>query len=154
MRWSSQGPCRRTTRGAAATVGAAVLAAVLLVGCSAGPRGEDAVAAAREFFDAVADDFDGACALLAPATVDALERETGASCPEAVGDGETGLVLQAVAVTAQDAAASATVAGRQAQVVLGDEVTFLTLSGDSWRVTATACTPRPERPYDCELEGD
>ena len=136
-------------------MGAAVLAAVLLVGCSAGPRGEDAVAAAREFFDAVADDdLDGACALLAPATVDALERETGASCPEAVGDGETGLVLQAVAVTAQDAAASATVAGRQAQVVLGDEVTFLTLSGDSWRVTATACTPRPERPYDCELEGD
>jgi hypothetical protein len=128
----------------------------LLAGCGAAPSGEDAVVTSREFFDAVAaDDLVGACELLAPATRESLEEETGAPCVEALGEGETGLALRSVAVAVQDTSApSVTVAGRQAQVVAGDHVTFLAVSGDSWLITAAACAPRPDRPYDCELEGD
>ncbi|MCA5894856.1 hypothetical protein LEP48_18030 [Isoptericola sp. NEAU-Y5] len=44
------------------------------------------------------------------------------------------------------------VAGRQAQVATGDDTYFLALSGDGWVITAAACEPRPQRPYDCEVE--
>jgi hypothetical protein len=32
-------------------------------------------------------------------------------------------------------------------------VLFLTVSGDHWLVTAAGCDARPDRPYDCVLEG-
>ena len=44
------------------------------------------------------------------------------------------------------------VAGRQAQVVTATDTVFLALSGDAWVVTAAGCTPRDDRPYDCEVE--
>ena len=44
------------------------------------------------------------------------------------------------------------VAGRQAQVVTADDTLFLAVSGDAWVVTAAGCTPREDRPYDCEVE--
>ena len=65
-----------------------------------------------------------------------------------------GPVTPPVAEAARRGDSSVTVAGRQAQVLLGGEVTFLAASGGTWLVTATACVARPERPYDCLLEGD
>ena len=43
--------------------------------------------------------------------------------------------------------------GDDAQVRIGGDVVFLTETDAGWRVTAAACTPREERPYDCEVEG-
>jgi len=43
--------------------------------------------------------------------------------------------------------------GGDAQVRLGDDTVFLTETGAGWRVTAAACEPRGEAPYDCEVEG-
>ncbi len=127
----------------------------LLTGCAASPNGGEAIDAARDFYRAVGDG-DGAagCGMLAPATREALEDEEEAPCAEALLGGDVGLALTATAEAAVGAdTQSVTVAGRQAQVVLDDEVTFLVASGSGWLVSATACTPRPERPYDCLVEG-
>lgn len=92
--------------------------------------------------------------MLAPATLEALEEEADEPCADALLGGDMGLALTATAEAAIDAdTQSVTVAGRQAQVVLDDEVTFLVASGSGWLVSATACSPRPERPYDCLVEG-
>lgn len=133
--------------------------ALLSTGCSPGPGADDAVGAARAFFAAVsAHDAEGACALLAPATRESFEQDAVSPCEQALLDGEVGLVLAPVTQRVEDADgrgdSSVTVAGRQAQVLLGGEVTFLAASGGTWLVTATACVARPERPYDCLLEGD
>ncbi|GEK20910.1 hypothetical protein CXY01_14300 [Cellulomonas xylanilytica] len=133
------------------TIGALVVMA--LVGCGiARPGTETAGTTAEEFYRAVAaDDGPGACALLAPTTVEALEEDSGEPCDEAVLDGEVGDTLTA---RADDAAGpTARVAGRQAQVVLTTDVVFLTVSGDHWLVRAAGCDARPDRPYDCVLEG-
>jgi hypothetical protein len=36
---------------------------------------------------------------------------------------------------------------------MAGDVVFLTVSGADWLVTAAGCTPRPERPYDCQVSG-
>ncbi|MFE4463484.1 hypothetical protein ACFRCR_00065 [Oerskovia sp. NPDC056781] len=145
---------RREGRGRAAFAGVTV--GVVLAGCSPGPTADDAVAVAQEFFAALtAHDPSTACGLLAPATRESFEQDAVSSCDQALLDGETGLVLGPVARRVEESPAdsSVTVAGRQAQVLLGGEVTFLAASGDSWRVTATGCVARADRPYDCLLDG-
>lgn len=124
-----------------------------LAGCGfARPDAASAGATAQEFYGAVAaSDGVGACALLAPVTVEALEDDAGAPCPDAILDGDVGSTLTARADDADDAAGR--VAGRLAQVTLASDVLFLTVSGDRWLVTAAGCDPRPDRPYDCVLEG-
>lgn len=130
-------------------------AAALLAGCAASPNGSEAVDAARGFYQAVLDgDGPAGCGMLAPATLEALEEEAGERCADALLGGDVGLALTGTAEAAIDAGTqSVTVAGRQAQVVLDDEVTFLVASGSGWLVSAAACSPRPERPYDCLVEG-
>jgi hypothetical protein len=128
------------------------LLAVGLTGCASdrpGPAAADT--AARDFYRAIADgDGPKACALLAPATVEALEDDTDQACDQAILDGDVGDTLTS---RAQDAAdPSATTAGRQAQVRLTTDVVFLTVSGSSWAITAAGCDARPDRPYDCVLE--
>ncbi|NUU19730.1 hypothetical protein HP550_21010 [Cellulomonas humilata] len=134
-------------RGAAVVVVGTALAACV----PARPASTSAVDVAVAFYDAV-DRADGgaACDLLAPVTVESLEDDADESCSEAVLDGEVGETLTA---RTGDASGSATVAGRQAQVVLADDVLFLTVSGTTWRIVAAGCDPRPDRPYDCVLEG-
>ena len=83
------------------------------------------------------------CALLAPATETALTMDEGVPCPEAL----PGLPVGAGAVR------SVAVWDREAQVQLTDDTFFLTRTDRGWRVTAAACTARPERPYVCEVEG-
>ncbi|WP_315099134.1 hypothetical protein [uncultured Cellulomonas sp.] len=130
----------------------AVGAALALAGCTSRPAAETAGTAARDFYRAVAAaDGAGACALLAPATAEALEDDAGLPCDEAILDGDVGETLTE---RAQDGSTpSGRVAGRQAQVTLPTDVLFLTVSGSRWLITAAGCDPRPPRPYDCVLEG-
>jgi hypothetical protein len=83
------------------------------------------------------------CDLLAPATETALTADEGVPCPQALPE----LPIGAGAVR------SVAVWDREAQVQLTDDTFFLTRTDRGWRVTAAACTARPERPYRCEVEG-
>ncbi|WP_217616268.1 hypothetical protein [Cellulomonas sp. GbtcB1] len=124
------------------------LAALPLAACTL--PGDAPAAAVADFYAAVADgDGAAACADLTPAVVAAVEEEAGSSCADALTTGDLGDDLQdrAQGTTAP----RVRVAGRQAQAVLGTDTVFLSRSGSGWLITAAGCTPRPERPYDCEV---
>jgi hypothetical protein len=85
---------------------------------------------------------DDRCALLAPATVAALEHDESAPCPAALGqvDLPGGQVV------------SSAVWGDNAQVRLTGDTLFLTRTEAGWKVAAAGCTPQGEAPYLCRLE--
>ena len=114
---------------------------MLLTGCSSTqqPAVEDV---ATTFEDPSADP-QSRCDLLAPATLVALEEEASTPCEDAIDE----LPLQGGEVTAVE------IWGGDAQVRVGGDTVFLTETSVGWRVVAAACTPRPERPYECEVEG-
>ncbi|MEU5216655.1 hypothetical protein AB0G79_10710 [Streptomyces sp. NPDC020807] len=116
-----------------------------LTGCAGvGERTGAARRAAVAFEQAVsASDARRACAALAPGTREELE-----------GDGPCPVVLAGLDLPA-DAGAPlrAEVFGDQARVEFEDDLVFLASFPDGWKVTAAGCTPRPERPADCEVEG-
>jgi hypothetical protein len=116
-------------------------AAVLLAGCSSAHR--PAVETVAATFEDPGEDPQVRCDLLAPTTLVALEEEASTTCEEALQE----LPLQGGAVTAVE------IWGGDAQVRMDGDTVFLTETSVGWRVTAAACTPRPERPYDCEVEG-
>lgn len=126
----------------------AVLVAALTVitGCgAAGGRSEGASAAAIRFTDALRQgDGRQACALLAPRTLEELEKSEQTSCDEAVTQEQ---------VPAGDVVREVDVYGDQARVVLADDTLFLAHFSSGWKVTAAGCTPRPEQPYDCQVKG-
>ena len=131
-------------RGMATALAAHALAA--LPGCaSVGERGAAAAAVATRLLTAV-DDKDGAaaCAVLAPDTASALARSAGMPCAQAILDED---------LPAPGAVIRADVYGQWAQVRLADDTVFLAVFRDGWRVVAAGCVPRPNRPYDCELQG-
>lgn len=137
----------RLERGAVLVVVAATLTACV----PARPAPDSAIDVATTFYDAVGrQDGAAACELLAPVTVETLEGDAEEPCAEAVLGGDVGDVLTA---RTGSTSGSTSVAGRQAQVVLTTDVVFLTVSGTTWRIVAAGCDPRPERPYDCVLEG-
>lgn len=114
---------------------------MLLAGC-AGASGDAARAVATAFEQPGGDPVER-CALLAPATRAAFESDEGAPCAEAIDEvPPTGGAVTAVEVW-----------GGDAQVRIGGDVFFLTETGAGWKVTAAACEPRGELPYDCEVEG-
>lgn len=115
-------------------------------GCaSVGERAAAAEAAARGFERALmASDSVRMCDALAPATREELEAE--APCGRAL----AALRLPPAAGPAQ----RVDVYGSQARVVFARDSVFLASFPDGWRVTAAGCTPRPGRPYRCELKGD
>ena len=125
-------------RTAAGLVAAGALA---LTGCAA--SSEDDVRAVATAFEDPGGDPQDRCDLLAPATRTALESDGSAPCADVIGD----LPLPGGDVTAVE------VWSGDAQVRLGGDVVFLTETDDGWRVTAAACQPRGELPYDCEVEG-
>jgi hypothetical protein len=121
---------------------AALLATATLTGC-AGLEDDDVRGVASAFEDPAAAPADR-CALLAPATLQTLESDESASCPDVIGQ----VPLPGGAVE------SVQVWGREAQVRLEGDTVFLTETPTGWRVTAAACEPRGEQlPYDCEVEG-
>jgi hypothetical protein len=121
--------------------------AVGLGGCGAGVERDEAAAAAGAFTASVAVDPSAACRLLAPSTLESVEKD-GESCPEA---------LAGSGVTAGGEPTSVAVAGHSAQVRYRGDTVFLALFDEGWRVTAAGCRrddPDPSVPYDCTVEGD
>jgi hypothetical protein len=86
---------------------------------------------------------DARCALLAPATIRAVETTERAPCVAAIGalQPSTGEVR------------TVSVWSDQAQVQLADDTLFLTRIGGVWKVAAAGCTPNDDRPYECQMEG-
>jgi hypothetical protein len=83
------------------------------------------------------------CAVLAPATVAAVEAARSESCVQAMAQ----LSLPEGAVV------SSSVWGDQAQVELVGDTVFLTRTSTGWKVTAAGCRSRGDAPYNCRLEG-
>jgi hypothetical protein len=122
------------------------LTMLLATGCAGvGDREDAAGSVAVRMLTAVAsDDGPAACATLAPETLAELEQSAGTACAEAILDQdlpEPGAVEQS------------RVYGQWAQVRLTGDTVFLAVFPGGWRVVAAGCTPRGERPYDCELQG-
>ncbi len=87
-----------------------------------------------------------ACELLAPDTADAVAEQSDGNCVRA---------LAAIERPRAGAVLGTELAGQNAQVRLENDVVFLALFPDGWRVTAADCQrddPDPEVPYRCEVE--
>lgn len=144
-------PRSRTRRAAVGLLLAAGTAAS--AGCSGPAQAEsDVETTVTEFYAAVEQrDGQAACDLLLPDAADSVAKEAESDCATAVvEDPQIGRELAHRAAEAD--VTQVQVAGRQAQVVTASDTVFLARSGDRWVVTAAACTERPERPYDCEVE--
>jgi hypothetical protein len=123
---------------------AAAGVAVLLAGCGA-PAGTAEVTRAAADWQAAAQakDTSRLCALLTPAAVDSVV--TGdETCEQAVGD---------LDLPAGGAVGAVQLWSDEAQVKAGADTLFLVRLTGGWRVNAAGCSPRGDRPYDCELEG-
>jgi hypothetical protein len=125
---------------------ACALALALLSGCAGQGNAEDdnARAAALRFAASVSGDVATACGLLAPQTLQTLEET----------DGDCATGLRAEGPTDPGAVRSVDVYGKDAIVHLSGDTLFLARFADGWRVTAAGCTARPDRPYDCTIEGN
>ena len=124
---------RRSRTGPGVGLAALALVTATLAGC-AGPGAAEAQDVVEDLAGALAaGDGDAACALILPDAADGPLAGLAAAGPD--------VVVEDVHV-----------AGRQAQVVTATDTVFLALSGDAWVVTAAGCTPRDDRPYDCEVE--
>jgi hypothetical protein len=119
---------------------------LVLTGCaSVGDRGDAAAAVALRMLTAVQnDDGAGACAALAPDTLAELEESAGQPCAEAILDED---------LPQPGEVSESQVYGQWAQVRLTGDTVFLGVFPGGWRVVAAGCTPRGERPYDCDLQG-
>jgi hypothetical protein len=130
-----------------------VVVAATVSGCASRPGATAAESTVHDFHAAVAArDGAAACRLLAPHTREAVAVDADEPCADAILAGDAGVTL-----ADSDSGSGSDVvhvAGRQAQVVGPTDVVFLAVSGDGWVITAAGCTPRPDRPYDCAIEGD
>ncbi len=123
------------------------LATALLSACgSIGSQESAADDAARTFYAAVtASQWDSACALLMPSTLDELELDADASCADALSKED---------LPPAGDVRRAQVWGTMAQVELENDVVFLANAGAGWRITAAGCTFRAENlPYTLPSEG-
>lgn len=123
-------------------VAAVIVAGGAAGGCAASAEGTRVRAAAAGFFTAVEHgDGERACAALVPAAARSLESG-GSSCAEEIGKlGLDGGDIHGVQVW-----------GDYAQADAGADTVFLSRWGSGWKVSAAGCTPRPGRPYECEVE--
>jgi hypothetical protein len=116
------------------------VAAAALTGCASTQEPEvERVATA---FEDTAGDAQERCDLLAPKALAELEESQGQPCVEAIEE----LPLQPGEVE------SVEVWGSDAQVRTTGDTVFLTQTQGGWRITAAACQPNGEAPYDCEVE--
>jgi hypothetical protein len=120
--------------------GAMLVLAAGLTGCSSAQEPE--VQRVATAFEDAGGPPDARCALLAPTTLASLEEDQSASCADAIDE----LPLAGGDVR------SVEVWGGDAQVRLAGDTVFLTETTAGWRVTAAACRPQGEEPYDCEVE--
>lgn len=87
-----------------------------------------------------------ACELLAPITAEALAKQAGTDCAQA---------LAAADLPGESPIRQAEVAGEGAQVQFSDQVVFLAHFPEGWKVTAAGCVrddPDPAVPYECEVK--
>ena len=117
------------------------LLALLVSGCSSAERPEVERVATQ--FEDTSGDAQARCGLLMPRTLEQLEEQSEASCTEAIQD----LPLEGGEVSRVE------VWGGDALVEVGGDTLFLTKASAGWRVAAAVCSPQPEGPYDCEVEG-
>lgn len=123
--------------------GAALLA---LAGCAAAPDQAAAADTAQRFLASAATDTAAACALLAPGTLEAVEKD-GQPCPT---------VLAGEGLAPESDTPEVVVAGHSAQVRFADDAVFLALFDDGWKVIAAGCrreSPDLAVPYECVVEG-
>ncbi len=119
---------------------AAGAVALLGPGCSSAERPEVERVASQ--FEDSSEDPQARCDLLTPQALEQLEEQVETSCAEGIGD----VPLEGGAVEQVE------VWGGDAQVRLSGDTVFLTRTQAGWRVAAAVCAPRPEGPYDCEVE--
>lgn len=126
--------------------GVLVAALAVTAGCGApGERGEAASTAATGFTGALRRaDGRQACALLAPRTLEELEKSEQTACERAVIEER---------LPAPDTVRKVDVFGDRARVVLSGDTLFLARFPSGWKVLAAGCTPRPQQPYDCKVKG-
>jgi hypothetical protein len=130
-----------------------VVVAATVSACASRPGAAAAETTVHDFHAAIAArDGEAACRLLAPHTREAVAADAEEPCADAILAGDVGPALAGSDPTTGSDVVH--VAGRQAQVVGPTDVVFLAVSGDGWVITAAGCTPRPDRPYDCVIEGD
>ena len=121
----------------------ALVTAGVLAGCS-GTQEHEAASAAQSFLVAAQEQEGGeACSLLAPAARSELEQSSGKACDEAILEEDLG---------ADDAPPTVEVFDTMAQARFESETVFLSRFDGEWLVVAAACTPIPERPYDCSIQ--
>ena len=115
--------------------------ATLLTGCSSAQEPE--VERVASTFEDPSGNAEERCDLLAPATRAAFEESESAPCTE---------VVQQLPLQGGDVE-NVEIWGGDAQVELAGDTVFLTETSAGWRVTAAACRPKGEAPYDCEVDG-
>jgi hypothetical protein len=116
---------------------------LLLAGCADAqrPAVEQTVTG---FISALATgDTPAGCALLAPATRDALEYQRSQACAVA---------LEQLSLPRGDLL-DTTEWGGEAQVHTTADTLFLTQTSHGWRIAAAGCQPRGDAPYACKVQG-
>jgi hypothetical protein len=116
------------------------LATLLVTGCASTQEPE--VQRVATAFEDSGGDPGARCDLLTPKALAALEESESQSCADAIGQ----LPLDGGNVR------SVQVWGGDAQVKLSGDTVFLTETHAGWKVSAAACRPNAEAPYDCEVE--
>lgn len=118
-------------------------AGLLLTGCAS--LQQPARTAATGFYAAVsASQWGRACSYLAPHTRSELEQSAGSACPKALAEeklSDPGPVRRLSG------------AGTMAQVRFREDTVFMAEFRHGWKVMAADCTPRPGKPYDCQIQG-
>lgn len=143
---SARRPRDRPCRTAGRRTATALVALVLMTACAGqGSAESDAVTQAVEKFGTAlaADDAQAACALLAPGTLEQLESSHG-PCPTA---------LPVVDLVSPGTVNHVDVYGKHAMVEASEDTVFLARFDEGWLVVAAGCVARPERPFDCAVEG-
>lgn len=122
-----------------------VTAGLVLSACSTGgaAAAEDAVSG---FQQALISDPAKACDLLAPASLQELEKSSEMDCESALQDAD---------LPDGGSPQHTDIAGHSARVVLDTDTVFLSLFDDGWKITAAGCEPPPDDslPYDCTVKG-
>lgn len=100
---------------------------------------------ALHFARSVASSADAAaCRDLAPSTRSQLEQSQGEPCPQA---------LAAQNLPRPGPLHRTQVFNTTSQASFAHDTFFLGKFHDGWKIIAAGCTPRPDQPYECTLQG-
>jgi hypothetical protein len=127
----------------------ALVIALALVAC-ASDQDRAVEDAARSFAQALrSGDVDRACTGLAPATLEELEESTGQQCTRALPEQDLVVLDRVDRVERYGRQGSVEVSSSDGET----DTWFLSRFDGRWLVVAASCVPRPQQPYDCDVEG-